>query len=133
MTAELRALLETQKAKPDALGKRGIICPNVFNRKGKPIKEFRRTWKKACIAAGVPGRIPHDFRQTAARNLVRAAIPERIAMLMTGHKARSVFECYNIVSEGDLDMAAQRLDNTVSTVSNTVGNCGIKSILSGKR
>ena len=65
MTVELRALLESQKAKADALRKKGIICPYVFNRKGRPIKEFRRTWKKACIAAGVPGRIPHDFRRIA--------------------------------------------------------------------
>ena len=121
-TAELRQLLEDQKAKTDALKKKGIICPWVFQRKGEPIKEFRRTWKSACIAAGVPGRIPHDFRRTAVRNLVRAGIPERVAMQMTGHKTRSVFERYNIVSGGDLDMAARRLDEIASTVSSTVGH-----------
>jgi integrase len=127
-TAELRALLGTQKAKADALKKKGIICPYVFNRKGKPIKEFRRTWKRACKAAGIPGRIPHDFRRTAVRNLVRAGIPERVAMKMTGHKTRSVFERYNIVSEGDLDMAARRLDEISSTVSSTVGNSGPRAV-----
>ena len=67
------------------------------------------------IAAGCPGRIPHDFRRTAVRNLVRAGVPERVAMQMTGHKTRAVFERYNIVSSGDLREAAQRLDRFAST------------------
>jgi integrase len=123
--AELRKLLEGQKANTDTLKKRGIICPCIFHRNGKPIKEFRRTWKSACTAAGVLGRIPHDFRRTAVRNLVRAGIPERVAMMMTGHKARLVFQRYNIVIDGDLDMAPQRLDEISSTVSSTVINSGI--------
>lgn len=119
-TAKLRTLLQAQKEKAEALRKKGIICPWVFHRNGNPIKEFRRTWERACAAVGIPGRIPHDFRRTAVRNLVRAGVPERVAMTMTGHKTRSVFERYNIVSNGDLDMAARRLDANSSTVSSTV-------------
>jgi integrase len=96
-TKELRIVLESQKAKADALRKDGIICPWVFRRKGKPIRECKRSWKSACKAAGVPGRIVHDFRRrTAVRNLVRAGIPEQVAMKMTGHKIRAVFERYNV-------------------------------------
>ena len=111
LTAELRAVLEAQLAYTDTIQKsRGAIIPHVFHRKGKPIKSFRKAWATACAAAGCPDRIPHDFRRSTVRNLVRAGIPERVAMTMTGHKTRSVFERYNIVSEGGLRDAARRLD-----------------------
>ena len=99
---------------------RSIICPWVFQRDGQPIKRLQRVWEKAFRAAGCPGRMPHDFRRTAVRNLVRVGIPERVAMQMTGHKTRSVFERYNIVSAGDLREAVKRLDAVAGTISGTI-------------
>lgn len=120
MTQELRALLEARREYNDAVqrGKGEIIpwAPWVFHRDGKPIKSFRRDWRTACKRAGMPGMIPHDFRRTAVRTLVRVGVPERVAMTMTGHKARSVFEHYNIVSPGDLAAAARKLDAATMTV-----------------
>jgi hypothetical protein len=83
--------------------------------KGKRITTFIKAFRAACTKAGYPGRIPHDLRRTAVRNLVRAGVPERVAMQMTGHKTRSVFERYNIVSECDLVEAAKKL-NTLQPV-----------------
>jgi integrase len=110
-TEELRAILEEQWAEHERMKtEKGKICPYVFNRKGRPIGEFKRSWKTACDAASLPGRIPHDFRRTAVRNLTRAGVPETVAMKLTGHRTRSVFDRYNITSDSDLVTAAQKLD-----------------------
>jgi integrase len=74
------------------------------------MKGFRKAWKTACKAAGVPGRIPHDFRRTAVRNLQRAGVPQSVAMAMVGHKTVSIYRRYSIVDESMLRDAADKLD-----------------------
>ena len=125
MTGELRALLDARQAAAETVNQHGHLTPWVFFRmvatgRGgvkapKPIRAFSKTWTRACIAAGCPGRIPHDFRRTAVRNMVRRGIPERVAMQLAGHKTRSVFDRYHIVAASDLTEAAARLEN-VTTV-----------------
>ena len=120
MTDDLRALLAGQHVEHERVKKAGHICPFVFFRevaderggekKPRQVKAFTKSWKIACQAAGCPGRIPHDLRRTAVRNMVRRGIPEGVAMKWTGHTTRSIFERYNIVSEGDMTAAAERLN-----------------------
>lgn len=111
----LRTLLVEQRAEAAQLKRKGIICPLVFHRHGKPIRDFYGAWRSACKRAGCPGRIPHDFRRTAVRNLSRAGVPDTVSMKLTGHLTRSVFDRYRIASKDDLRDAARRLNQLHGT------------------
>jgi integrase len=81
---------------------------------GERIQDFQKTWERARAAAGLRGTLRHDFRRSAVRNMVNRGIPERVAMMISGHRTRSVFDRYHIVSPGDLREAARRLTGTTT-------------------
>jgi len=117
---EVRAAIDGLWLRHEALEKASIMTPLVFCRqKGQRIVRFWKRWRTACALAGCPGRIPHDFRRTAVRNLNRAGVPETVAMKVTGHKTRSVFDRYDITSEEDLAEASRKLQALTGTIAGT--------------
>lgn len=90
--AQRRAVTEWERTE-------GRLCPSVFHWRGHAIRKLRRSWKRACRAAGLEGQLLHDFRRTAVRNLIRAGVQQAIAMKITGHKTDSIFRRYLIVDE----------------------------------
>ena len=90
-------------------------CAYVFRDHGKlPIGDFRKAWRNACRAASLEGTLVHDMRRSCARNLVRSGVNERVAMAVTGHKTRSMFDRYNIVGANDLEQAMERVSEYVT-------------------
>lgn len=119
-------MLQAQRARVDVIQRKtGRVVPWIFCLPdGAPVGDFKRAWATACIRAGffrvvgtdakgrpikMPTMLFHDFRRTSARNLIRAGISETVAMKLTGHRTRSVFQRYAIVEEGMLQEAGARL------------------------
>ena len=135
MCGELEEIIERCRAQRQVKTDEGtMLSAYVFHNQGRPIGDFRRGWATAAVAAGLghffcpsckqllnghfcsqccknakySGPIFHDLRRTAVRNMVRAGVPEKVAMAISGHKTRAIFDRYNIVNEDDLRDAMQR-------------------------
>ena len=125
MLPALDALLRAQRERTSqAEAVTGRLVNLVFHDQGRPIRtaRFYRAWWRAAKAAGVyrewphaetgrrvRGPLPHDFRRTAVRDLIAAGVPDKVAMEITGHKTREVFDRYHIVSETDKTRAVEKL------------------------
>ena len=85
----------------------GWLCDLVFHRNGAPLREFRKSWARACKKAGVR-RLFHDLRRSAVRDMTRAGVSQNVAMSISGHKTIAMFKRYDIVDVSDQRQALQR-------------------------
>jgi hypothetical protein len=94
----------------------------VFSYHGERIHSIKTAWALACERAGLadaskkPTKLFHDLRRTAVRNLVRSGNPEKVAMQISGHRTRSVFDRYDIVTEDDIRRAARKQHEYVTSI-----------------
>lgn len=109
LEGELSELVERRKAARAVKADTGTVLASlIFHRDGLPVGDIRKAWRTACKLAGVPERLFHDLRRSSVRNMIRAGVPEKVAMTVSGHRTRSIFDRYNIVNESDLRAATRR-------------------------
>jgi hypothetical protein len=111
---------------------------------------FRTGWARACATVGLSkrelvepkdgyarhrynGLIVHDLRRSAIRNFVNAGVSERVAMRISGHKARAVFDRYHIPSTADVTAAMQRVATAALPPGKPVQQNGAKLVQNRSR
>ena len=132
LTGELWTLVERRWAAREyrALDGTTALSPFVFHREGESVVDFRKAWGSACIKAGffrvarrdaeteekVPSKLFHDLRRSAVRNMVRAGVPQSVAMEISGHRTAAVFMRYAITAEEQKREALQRTEVFLSSL-----------------
>ena len=119
ITADIERILDARKAERDKVQATGKIVPQVFfralkNGKVLPVGDYKKAWRSARARAGQHGRHVHDLRRTAVRGLSRHGVPDKLAMELTGHKTRSVYDRYNITSAADRNVVKRLLDSAAN-------------------
>lgn len=112
LVGELAALIERrrQAARVEVDGTTRMV-PYIFHRDGEAVGRFNKSWETACEAAKLGGgRLFHDLRRSACRNMIQAGVPQAVAMKVSGHKTDAMFRRYNIVATDDLRVALERTE-----------------------
>jgi integrase len=110
LMADLLTIIERR------LKARRLDCQYIFHRNGKHMGEFRKVWRRACEEAGVSGKLFHDFRRSAVRNMVRAGVNPDIARQISGHRTPAIFSRYNIIDEADLRRAIEQTSGYLASL-----------------
>jgi integrase len=92
-----------------ALSAADRACHLLIQHEGRPVFDWEKAWATACKTAEIPETLFHDLRRTAVTNMIEAGLSEKVAMELSGHKTRTVFDRYHIVNERRMKQNAQKL------------------------
>lgn len=121
LVGELADIIERRKTARQVKANGAVeLSPVIFHRVGEPIGDFRKSWKRACRLAGVEGRLFHDLRRSAVRNMVQAGVAQQVAMKISGHKTPSMFQRYNIIVDDDVREALRKTEHYRETTQQKV-------------
>ena len=84
-------------------------CETIVAYNGASVLETKTAWNSARVRAGVSDALVHDLRRTAVRNMLAAGLSEKMAMMISGHKTRSMIDRYQIIDERDIELAGQKM------------------------